>query len=52
MDELMGPDPWPYGLEANRKMPEAFQGYLVDQRFLEAAKPIDELFTPIIEWAE
>ncbi len=52
MDELMGPDPWPYGLEVNRKMLEAFQGYLVDQRFLEAAKPIDELFAPIVDWTE
>jgi 4,5-dihydroxyphthalate decarboxylase len=52
MDELMGPDPWPYGLKANRKMLEAFQGYLVEQHFMEAAKPIDELFTPIVEWAE
>jgi len=52
MDELMGPDPWPYGLEANRKMLEAFQSYLVDQRFLEAAKPIDELFAPIVDWTE
>jgi 4,5-dihydroxyphthalate decarboxylase len=52
MDELMGSDPWPYGLKANRKMLQAFQSYLVDQRFLEAARPIDELFTPIVEWTE
>jgi 4,5-dihydroxyphthalate decarboxylase len=52
MDALMGKNPWPYGLEANRKMLEAFQGYLVDQHFLAKAKPIEELFTPIVEWAE
>jgi 4,5-dihydroxyphthalate decarboxylase len=52
MDELMGRNPWPYGLEANRRMLEAFQGYLVEQRFLKAAKPVDELFTPIVDWTE
>lgn len=52
MDELMGPDPWPYGLATNRKILETFQSYLVEQQFLEAAKPIDELFTPIVDWTE
>jgi 4,5-dihydroxyphthalate decarboxylase len=52
MEELMGPDPWPYGLEANRKILEAFQSYLVEQHFLAAAKPVDELFTPIVELSE
>jgi 4,5-dihydroxyphthalate decarboxylase len=52
MDELMGPTPWPYGVDANRKMLEAFNGYLVEQGFLERSLPIDELFTPIINWTE
>jgi 4,5-dihydroxyphthalate decarboxylase len=52
MDDLMGPDPWPYGLEANRKILQAFQSYLVEQHFLAAAKPVEELFTPIVEWSE
>jgi 4,5-dihydroxyphthalate decarboxylase len=52
MDELMGPNPWPYGVEANRNMLEAFNGYLVEQGFLERSLPIDELFTPIINWTE
>jgi 4,5-dihydroxyphthalate decarboxylase len=52
MDELMGPNPWPYGLELNRRILEAFQGYLVEQHFIAAAKPIDELFAPIVEWTE
>src|SRR5262249_40523277 len=42
MDTLMGKNPWPYGLQANRKMLEAFQQYLVDQHFLAGAKPIEE----------
>jgi len=52
MEELMGPDPWPYGLRSNRKILEAFQSYLVEQHFVAAAKPVDELFTPIVEWSE
>jgi 4,5-dihydroxyphthalate decarboxylase len=52
MDELMGADPWPYGLEPNRKILEAFVQYLVDQHFVETAQPIEELFAPIIAWSE
>jgi 4,5-dihydroxyphthalate decarboxylase len=52
MDELMGANPWPYGVEANRRMLEAFNGYLVEQGFLERSLPVDELFTPIIDWTE
>jgi len=52
MDALMGPRPWPYGIEPNRAILEAFMGYLVDQHFLEQRTPIDELFTPIIDWSE
>jgi len=52
MDELMGPDPWPYGVEANRKILTAFVQYLVDQHFIEKPLPVDELFTPIIAWSE
>jgi 4,5-dihydroxyphthalate decarboxylase len=52
MDELMGPDPWPYGLQANRRILQAFQSYLVEQHFLAAAKPVEELFTPIVERSE
>jgi 4,5-dihydroxyphthalate decarboxylase len=52
MDELMGPDPWSYGLKANRDILQAFQRYLVEQHFTAAAKPVEELFTPIVEWSE
>jgi 4,5-dihydroxyphthalate decarboxylase len=52
MDKLMGRDPWPYGLVANMDILQAFQSYLVDQYFLAEAKPISELFTPIVEWTE
>lgn len=52
MEELMGANPWPYGLEANRAILAAFMGYLVDQKFLAQATPIDELFAPMVEWSE
>lgn len=52
MDALMGSDPWPYGVEANRRTLEAFVQYLVEQHFIEAATPVDELFTSIIAWSE
>jgi 4,5-dihydroxyphthalate decarboxylase len=52
MEKLMGPDPWPYGLKANRPILTAFMRYLVDQHFLPAARPIDDLFAPIVQWTE
>jgi len=52
MDEVFGGKPWPYGLEANRAILEAFNTYLVEQHFLERALPIEELFAPIVGWSE
>ncbi len=52
MDAVLGPDPWPYGLEANRATLEAFNQYLVEQHFLERPLPIEELFAPIVAWSE
>ncbi|MGE3643797.1 MAG: ABC transporter substrate-binding protein [Beijerinckiaceae bacterium] len=52
MDTLMGSNPWPYGVPANRKILEAFMSYLVDQAFIEAVRPIEDMFTPIIDWSE
>ena len=47
MDALFGPDPWPYGLEANRKTLETLTRYLVDQRLLDRAAGLEELFAPV-----
>ena len=47
MDTLFGPDPWPYGLEANRKTLETLMRYLVDQALLERPARIEELFAPV-----
>ena len=52
MDALMGANPWPYGVPANRKILQAFMQYLVDQAFIEKTRPIDDMFTPIIAWSE
>ncbi len=48
VDDVFGGDPWPYGLEPNRTALEAFVSYLVDQRFLRSAVPLDDLFVPIM----
>ena len=47
MDALFGGDPWPYGLEPNRKTLEALTRYLVDQALLDKPLPLDELFPKI-----
>jgi hypothetical protein len=52
MDALMGANPWPYGVPANKAILTAFMGYLVDQKFLPQAKPVEELFAPIVDWTE
>lgn len=49
MDRVFGGDPWPYGLEANRVNLETLQRYLVDQGLAKEARPLEELFTPVIE---
>ena len=47
MDSLFGPDPWPYGLEANRKTLETLMRYVVEQRLMDQAVPLEELFAQI-----
>ena len=49
MDGVFGDDAWSYGVEANRSNLETLQRYLVDQGFAKEARPLEELFTPIIE---
>jgi 4,5-dihydroxyphthalate decarboxylase len=47
MDAVFGPDPWPYGVEANRKTLQALVDYLAEQSLI--AKPIgvDDLFVRV-----
>jgi 4,5-dihydroxyphthalate decarboxylase len=44
--EVFGGDPWPYGIEANRRTLEALVTYLVDQWLIPEPIPVDNLFVP------
>lgn len=44
--EVFGPDPWPYGLEANRGTLDVFLEHMREQGLLEAALTPDDLFAP------
>jgi 4,5-dihydroxyphthalate decarboxylase len=48
VDEVFGGDAWPYGIDANRPTLEALVAYMVEQHFIPAALPIDQLFAPIL----
>jgi 4,5-dihydroxyphthalate decarboxylase len=52
MDRLFGANPWPYGLEPNRKTLDMMAQFLVDQHFVARKMDIDPLFAPIVSWAE
>ena len=49
LEEVFGCDPWPYGLEPNRKTLQTLVDYLVDQRLLRQPVKLEEMFTPITE---
>jgi 4,5-dihydroxyphthalate decarboxylase len=44
--EVFNGEPWPYGVEPNRKTLEALMTYLVDQSIIAAPIPVDDLFVP------
>ncbi|MFM9997973.1 MAG: hypothetical protein ACKVP1_03600 [Burkholderiaceae bacterium] len=44
--EVFDGEPWPYGIEPNRKTLEALMTYLVDQSLIAAPIPVDDLFVP------
>ncbi len=44
--DVFNGDPWPYGVEPNRKTLEALVTYLVDQSLIAAPVPVDDLFVP------
>ena len=46
-DAVFGPDPWPYGVSANRPTLEAFARHLVADGFLIAPPPLDQVFVPV-----
>jgi len=46
-EKLLGPDPWPYGLEKNRANLERFVGYSLDQGLMTKKMALEELFLPL-----
>lgn len=44
--EIFNGDPWPYGVEPNRRTLEALVTYLADQALIPAPVPVDDLFVP------
>lgn len=48
IDSLFGGDPFPYGLEANRRPLEAMTRYLVADGLLARSVAIDDMFIPIV----
>jgi 4,5-dihydroxyphthalate decarboxylase len=53
IDSLFGGDPYPYGVEQNRKTLETLMQFLVDQNFVAAPPPkVDSLFAPVVAWGE
>ncbi len=47
MDTVFGPDPWPYGVEANRKTLQALVDYLAEQSLIAKPIAVDELFVRV-----
>lgn len=43
-EKLLGPDPWPYGIEKNRANLERFVGYSLDQGLMTKKMAMEELF--------
>ncbi len=44
--ELLGDDPWPYGLARNRKTVETLAQYLYEQGLIKKKPSVEELFAP------
>lgn len=47
IDDLFGGEAWPYGLEPNRAHLGTMMRYLVEEGFLPAAVPLEQLFAPV-----
>ena len=46
--EIFNGDPWPYGVEPNRKTLEALITYLVDQSIIATPVRVQDLFVPTL----
>jgi 4,5-dihydroxyphthalate decarboxylase len=49
MDAAFGADPWPYGIEPNRRTLEALVRYLVEQSLIAKPLPLESIFVPVTE---
>ena len=47
IEEVFGGDPWPYGVEPNRRALEALVQYLLDQSMIAKPVKVDDLFVPV-----
>jgi 4,5-dihydroxyphthalate decarboxylase len=47
IEEVFGGDPWPYGIEPNRRALEALVEYLLDQSMIAKPVQVDDLFVPV-----
>ena len=47
IEQLMGGDPWPYGIEPNRSTLEALILFLHQQHMISRRMPVEELFVPL-----
>ncbi len=47
MDAVFGPDPWPYGVEANRKTLQALVDCLAEQSLIAKPIAVDDLFVRV-----
>jgi 4,5-dihydroxyphthalate decarboxylase len=47
IDEAMGPDHWPYGVEANRPTMQALTSYMQEQGLIAEQRPLEQLFVPV-----
>jgi 4,5-dihydroxyphthalate decarboxylase len=47
MHDVFGPNPWPYGVEANRPTLEALVRNMADQGYIKAPIPLEDLFVPL-----
>jgi 4,5-dihydroxyphthalate decarboxylase len=50
MYRVFGPDPWPYGVTANRPTLEALMRYMVEQHYLARPLPLTDLFVGETDW--
>jgi 4,5-dihydroxyphthalate decarboxylase len=47
MDSIFGDDPWPYGIESNRKTLAALMRYLVEQSLIAKPLALESIFVPV-----